>query len=403
MKLNKLMTALALAGLACSGSAMATDGMFAAGYGMTANGMGGAATAMTEDTFGGANNPASMAFVGDRIDLGGSLFSPHRQASIMNGNTVGYPSTSENSDANYFIIPEFGYNHMMNNDLALGVSVYGNGGMNTDFGPMAGGRNLYSQPGNTASGNLGVNLIQLIVAPTLAYKVTENNSIGIAPLFAYQQFTAQGFGFSNNASTESATGTGVRVGYTGKITPDLTIGAQYASKIVMGAFNGYGNGLLAASQGSLDLAENYSLGVAYQTTKALKLALDFQRINYGDVPGIGTSPSAGGFGWQDINVWKLGAEYKYNDQWTLRAGWNHTDNPIPAIAAMSNVVAPGVIEDHISLGASYFTPTGNEWTVAYIHAFQNSLTGPTNPASSAYGTTTISMYEDTLGVAYAWK
>ncbi|MDA8329557.1 MAG: outer membrane protein transport protein [Betaproteobacteria bacterium] len=398
MKLNKLMTALALAGLACSGTAMATDGMFAAGYGMTANGMGGAATAMTEDTFGGANNPASMAFVGDRIDLGGSLFSPHRQASI-NSPYPGY-SGSENSDANYFIIPEFGYNHMLNNDLALGVSVYGNGGMNSDYGTST--PQISGAMGG--SGNLGVNLIQLIVAPTLAYKVTENNSIGIAPLFAYQQFTAQGFGAPSNGSTESATGTGVRVGYTGKITPDLTIGAQYASKIIMGAFNGYGNNVLVASQGSLDLAENYSLGVAYQTTKALKLALDFQRINYADVPGIGTSPTLRGFGWQDINVWKLGAEYKYNDQWTLRAGWNHTDNPIPASAVYGNIVAPGVIEDHITFGASYFTPTGNEWTVAYIHAFQNSLTGPSpTPPNGPGGTTTISMYEDTLGVAYAWK
>jgi long-chain fatty acid transport protein len=394
MKLNKLMTALALAGLACSGAAMATDGMFSSGYGMTANGMGGAATAMTEDTFGGANNPASMAFVGDRIDLGASLFSPHRQASEAQGTPN---AVSENSDANYFIIPEFGYNHMMSNDLALGVSVYGNGGMNTDYGPGA------ISPSFGGQGNLGVNLIQLIVAPTLAYKVTENNSIGIAPLFAYQQFTAQGFpGGANNGATESATGTGVRVGYTGKITPDLTIGAQYASKIVMGAFNG-DNQLLSSSQGSLDLAENYSLGVAYQATKGLKLALDYQRINYADVPGIGSSISVHGFGWQDINVWKLGAEYKYNDQWTLRAGWNHTDNPIPAIAATSNIVAPGVIEDHISLGASYYTPTGNEWTVAYIHAFQNSLTGPTSPGNPQSGTTTISMYEDTLGVAYAWK
>jgi len=395
MKLNKLMTALALAGLACSGAAMATDGMFASGYGMTANGMGGAATAMTEDTFGGANNPASMAFVGNRIDLGGSLFSPERQATTANG--------SENSDANYFIIPEFGYNHMMSNDLALGVSVYGNGGMNTDYGPGA------ISPSFGGQGNLGVNLIQLIVAPTLAYKVNENNSIGIAPLFAYQQFTAQGFQgqtqIGNNGSTESSTGTGVRVGYTGKITPDLTIGAQYASKIAMGAFSGgYGITPLAVSQGSLDLAENYSLGVAYQTTKALKLALDFQRINYADVPGIGSSPSVHGFGWQDINVWKLGAEYKYNDQWTLRAGWNHTDNPIPASAVYGNIVAPGVIEDHITFGASYYTPTGNEWTVAYIHAFQNSLTGPSPAAPNGPGgTTTITMYEDTLGVAYAWK
>ena len=129
MKLNKMMTALALAGVAFSSAALATDGMFSPGYGMTANGMGGAATAMSEDTFGGANNPASMVFVGNRIDLGASLFSPQRQASVYGGTPA---ATTESSDANYFVIPEFGYNHMLTSNLSLGVSVYGNGGMNCD-------------------------------------------------------------------------------------------------------------------------------------------------------------------------------------------------------------------------------------------------------------------------------
>jgi len=69
MKKTQLMVALATLGLA--GSALATDGYFSHGYGMKAKGMGGAATAMSDDAFGGANNPASMAFVGNRLDLGG--------------------------------------------------------------------------------------------------------------------------------------------------------------------------------------------------------------------------------------------------------------------------------------------------------------------------------------------
>ncbi len=130
MKFNKLMAAMALAGLAMPMAALATDGMFSSGYGMTANGMGGASTAMSEDTFGGANNPASMVFVGNRIDLGASLFSPQRQASVYSGTPY---ATTESSDANYFVVPEFGYNHMMNANLSLGVSVYGNGGVDTAF------------------------------------------------------------------------------------------------------------------------------------------------------------------------------------------------------------------------------------------------------------------------------
>ncbi len=416
VKMNRLMAAMAVAGLAMPFAAHATDGMFSSGYGMTANGMGGAATAMAEDAFGGANNPASMAFVGNRLDLGASLFSPRRSASVYQGTPSAY---SESSDANYFIIPEFGYNHMVTKDVALGVSMYGNGGMNTDFAPMANGYNFFG-----GKGNLGVNLIQMIVAPTASWKINDNNSIGIAPLLAYQQFTAQGLsgfeGFSSNPThmtntgTDSSTCVGVRVGYMGKITPTLTFGAQYASKITMSKMSDYSG--LFANQGELDMPENYSVGLAWKTTKDLTLALDYQEINYSGVAAIGDSSSVPlpfgatngpGFGWQDIGVWKLGAEYKYNDNWTLRAGWNHCDNPVTASNVQLNVLAPGVIEDHITLGGSYTTASGNEWTFAYIHAFQNSLSGAGTAypggVPTPYGTDTIRMYQDTVGIEYTWK
>ena len=50
--------------------AAATNGYFAHGYGIKAKGMGGVATALAQDSFGGANNPASMVWVGTRLDLG---------------------------------------------------------------------------------------------------------------------------------------------------------------------------------------------------------------------------------------------------------------------------------------------------------------------------------------------
>src|SRR5512143_1841446 len=138
MKFTRLFAFMALAGLA--GSAYATDGYFSHGYGMKAKGMGGAATAMSDDAFGGANNPASMAFVGNRLDLGVDLFSPRREASRTGSPACAQclPNGTSDSDSKYFLIPEFGYNYMVNNDLALGVSVYGNGGMNTNYKALGG-------------------------------------------------------------------------------------------------------------------------------------------------------------------------------------------------------------------------------------------------------------------------
>ncbi|QLQ02779.1 MAG: outer membrane protein transport protein [Thiobacillus sp.] len=413
MKFTRVFAFMALAGLA--GSAYATNGYFSHGYGMKAKGMGGAATAMSDDAFGGANNPASMAFVGNRLDLGVDLFSPRREASRTG--SAGLDGSAD-SDSKYFLIPEFGYNHMYTPDLALGVTVYGNGGMNTNY---SGGQiNCGGGPANLlcGSGKLGVDLMQLIVAPTAAYKLAPNHSIGISPLIGYQRFKAEGLQAFSGMSSDSTNltnrgyddsfGYGVRIGYMGKLSPTVTIGAAYASKMKFDEFSKYKG--LFAEQGGFDIPENYNLGVAWDATPLVKLALDYQRINYASVNSIANpsnnafplgTDNGPGFGWQDINVWKLGVEYKYSQQMTLRAGYNHGDNPIQARDAMFNILAPGVVKDHMTLGFTYTLASGNELTMAYMHAFKNDVTGP--DGLGAGGTDKIQMYQNSLGIQYSWK
>ena len=428
MKFTRVFAFMALAGLA--GSAYATNGYFGHGYGMKAKGMAGASTASSDSAFGGANNPASMAFAGNRLDLGVDLFSPTREAS-RTGSTTGLNGTSE-SDSNYFLVPELGYNKMVNPNLALGVTVYGNGGMNTNYPALGGGFGNTSLLGGT--GSLGVDLMQLVIAPTAAFKIAPNHSIGVSPLLGYQRFKAEGLqGFMANSSApnnltnkgyDDAFGYGVRVGYMGKITPAVTIGAAYASKMKFEEFDLYKG--LFAEQGDFDIPENYNLGVAWQVTPAVKLALDYQRINYSGVasvsnpllPGLMASllgnNDGSGFGWDDMNVWKLGMEYKYTPKLTLRAGYSHTDSPISAsnCAAMSgdcsettfNIIAPAVIEDHVTLGFTYTLASGNEVTMAYMHGFKNDVTGPTVfGGTGVNGTEKIQMYQNSLGIQYSWK
>ena len=427
MQIKKLTAFIALATLA--GAAQATDGYFAHGYGMKAKGMGGAATAMADDTFGGANNPASMAFVGDRLDVGIDLFSPRRSASRTG---VGPLNASVDSDSDYFLIPEFGYNKMLNQNLSLGVSVYGNGGMNTNY--PGGQINCGGGPANLlcGSGKLGVNLVQLVIAPTAAYKIAPDHAIGISPLIGYQRFKAYGLqafqstppssspsNVTNNGYDDSF-GFGVRVGYQGKIAPTLTLGAAYASKMSFNEYDKYKG--LFAEQGGFDIPENYNLGVAWQASPQVLVALDYQRINYSQVASVGNPVSnlfAGnlmgtnngpGFGWDDANVWKLGAEYKYNNQWTFRAGYNRTDNPISGgdLGEVTfNILAPAVIKDHGTLGVTYTLASGGELTVAYMHAFKNSVSGtsilPAFGGGAPGGTETINMYQDSIGVAFGMK
>ena len=424
-------------------AAYATDGYFSHGYGMKASGMGGAATAVADDAFGGANNPATMVFVGDRIDAGITWFRPdrHAQREGSAGGTGALDASVDGNDTTNFLIPEFGYNHMMRPDLSLGVTVYGNGGMNTNYpggqldqGICGGGApngvkvNILCGPGN-----LGVDLSQLIIAPTLAYKVAPNQSIGVAPLFAYQRFKAYGLGafaaissdpanLTNNGY-DSSWGAGVRIGYYGQLTPTVSVGAAYSTKISMGTLDKY-KGLFAGG-GSFDIPENYSIGIAVKATPAVTIAADYQRINYSKVnsvgnpstvagcmptmpagPGVGSaclgaSSSSIGFGWQDVDVIKLGVAYQYSPKLTLRAGYNHTDNPVQTSDVTFNILAPGVVQDHLTLGFTYGLQGGSEITMAYMHAFKKSVSGPANnPYFNVGGTETLTMSEDSLGIAW---
>ena len=127
---RKLLALTPLCALFAAGSVYATNGYFSHGYGMKALGMGGASTALAQDTLGGANNPASMVWVGNRLDLGANVFMPKRD-SERSGSPITPINGYIESDKTAFLVPEFGYNSMLSSELAVGVSVYGNGGLNT--------------------------------------------------------------------------------------------------------------------------------------------------------------------------------------------------------------------------------------------------------------------------------
>lgn len=449
MRVRKIIAGLVVAGCFAPGVATATNGYFQHGYGLKAKGMAGVGTAMAADTFGGANNPASMVWVGNRIDFGLDLFSPRRAASRAGSSPfLGPIDGSADSDSHYFPVPEFGYNRMLNPNLSLGLTVYANGGMNTDYpggqipapsacgpGLPPAGFNPNPGPYNLLCGNgsLGVDLMQLVIAPTLAYKVTPNHSIGISPLLGIQRFKIEGAqafaGFStdpanvSNRGHEYAHGYGVRVGWFGKLSDSVNVGAAYSTKIYMTEFDKYRG--LFAEQGDFDMPENYNIGVAIKVSPKLTVAADYQRINYSGVNAVG-NPSAGllqcaggnmafclggssgaGFGWKDVNVFKVGFEYQYGQRWTLRAGYDHTDNPIGASDVTINILAPGVVQDHLTFGFTYKTSTSGELTFAYMHAFNKSVSGPSffNNFTGGLpaGSEQIKMYQNAVGIAYGWR
>ncbi len=417
-------TILALAvaaGLAAPMAAFATNGYFGLGYGTKQFGMGGAGVAYPQDSLAAATNPAGMAFVGNRADIGVELFNPIRDASLG-------ASSHIDSGATLFAVPNMGV-VLDQGPLAYGVSVYANGGMNSRYSTNLFANSFGPAPAHT--GTLGINLAQVIIAPTVTYKVLSNTSIGVSPLIGIQSFRAYGLGNFDNPNFSSTPGAvtnngndwsyggGVRVGMQSNLTDWLSVGATWSSKIYMSKLNKYRG--LFADGGAFDIPSNFAVGLAVKPTPKLVVAFDVQRIMYGQVPAIANpgpvttsfptfgaymgahkmgSANGVGFGWRDITVYKAGVAYQVNDRLTVRAGFDYTDSPIPNDQLLFNILAPGVIKYTGTLGLTYKPTQNQEINLAYMHAARHSQSGALFGGAMPVQ---IGMYENAFEVGYAWK
>ena len=217
-----------------------------------------------------------------------------------------------------------------------------------------------------------------------------------------------------NRGYDNAYGAGVRVGYMGHLSDAISIGASYSSKVSMGKFKKYAG--LFAGDGGFDIPSNYSVGVAFMPTDAWTFALDLGRINYSGVAAVGNpsmpvaplgAANGPGFGWADVTVVKVGAAWRMNDAWTLRAGYNHGSNPISPADVTFNILAPGVVQDHYTLGFTAATGKDSEITGALMIAPRQSVTGSSLfngvMGAGAAGNETISMRQTSLGLAWSVK
>ena len=166
-------------GLAAIGGASATEGYFVEGAG----------SANSQDAFTTANNPAGLVDVGHQISGDLSIFNPTRQYNASGTGLVAPGNVRSGRDI--FLIPALGYAVPLSGESALGVTVTGNGGMNTTY--YGNVKCALGAPGVFCGGKAGVDLNQALITVGYAQRFGQL-SLGVAPVLAVQVFSAYGLG-----------------------------------------------------------------------------------------------------------------------------------------------------------------------------------------------------------------
>ncbi len=452
---------VAATALSVSGAALATNGYFTHGVGSESKGMAGAG--IGDPTFSGpivvASNPALGVFADDSWEVGLSFFSPRRSyradaGFAGQGGAFSVGAADIDSSSNWFPIPYVAKNWELSNDRALTFVFYGRGGMNTDwddagasatFDPTGMGKTPVTLQGVFGDGEAGVDLSQAFMSVNYAGQSGENFAWGIGPVFAIQLFEAKGLGnfafFTDTcASTfdpltggctlptaltdnghDMSTGFGFAGGIWWQFSDTASLGLAYQSKLSMSEFDDYAD--LFAENGGFDIPSSAKLGLSFLATDEVRVNLDIEHAGYSDVDAVGnaminlggcptvgfggTDPSfclgganGAGFGWEDMTTYKVGIEWQRGSSDTIRFGYSYGEQPIQSADVLFNILAPGVMEQHLTFGWTHARPNGGAWNVAFMFAPEHTVTGQSLFDPGQTVELTMSQFE--LEVSFLW-
>ena len=189
----------------------------------------------------------------------------------------------------------------------------------------------------------------------------------------------------------------------------------------MSEFDSYSD--LYAEHGGFDIPSSIKAGLSILATDAVRVNLDFEQIYYGEVDSIAnpmanmatcpTLPFGGtslpnclggdmgaGFGWQDMTVYKIGMEWAADERNTWRFGYSYGEQPIQPADVLFNILAPGVMEQHFTMGWTRQRANGGAWNFSLMYAPETTVEGPN--AFDPTQTIELKMKQLEFEVSYLW-
>lgn len=386
------------------------QGILIPGAGPINRSMAGAATAAPLDAAGSLYwNPATMTGLeSSEAVIGVELLYPRTKlTSTVAANSAGpgvpavTVSGTDSSDSGVSTLPTTAIVYKPEGSrLAFGFGAFTVAGFGVNY-PANPGNPVVSPPPPTGFG-IGDVFSQLAViqmTPNVAWQINDYVSIGAGPTFATGELRldpgvfaapddADGDGFASFPSANNARwhwGMGFQAGMFVNTPAGWNFGAAIRSPQWFESFtfdSSNENGAPRTLRLDLDLPMIVSLGTAYTGWQRIVIAVDARWVDYqaadgfGDPAGLNPDGSATGLGWESVFTVATGIQYAANDRVTLRLGYFFTENPIPDSATSFNVLSSAIYEHALFLGSSVRLTSAMTISIAYLHAFENSIGSP---------------------------
>jgi long-chain fatty acid transport protein len=404
MKAASFLICLVSLALLSASSSVQGQGIIVPSAGPINSSMAGASTAAPVDFGASYWNPAVISALEDQeFMLGSALALPsiHMQSSLAADSVRGqFPPTNRfgearsDSGVSPGVATGFCFRTSEGSPLTVGLGV---------FGLIGGAVNF---PGNVATpiltpripplyfgvGPVYSNLSILAITPMASLQLTDKLAVGGGPIITSgipsfnPAFFAPGpkdqsglptFPAATNARTYW--GAGFQVGLFYNLSENWNVGFSYKSPIWQERwdFNAATPNLLARRIGiQASIPEIFSWGIAYKGLPKTLIDVDLRYIDYANTSLFGTRVIDGGLGWKSVFAVALGGQYQATENFTIRAGYLYNTNPIPAPLTLFNIQAPGIIQNTLTLGASYQVTDNVTLSMAWMHSFRNAIEGP---------------------------
>lgn len=342
--------------------ASATNGMLPYCAGTAKCGMGGAGMALATDAVSTSVNPALAARMGDNVHVSVGWMGADVHATVRGGACSGGATAGANcgrgpqeSDASNFLDGSFGINYRLSPEWGVNLAFFPVGGGATDWEhPRTG-----SVAGGLAKGGMDhtVTFRQFGLQPSMAYSPNNWSSYGVGVILSYADIKTDSLANDFSATNSGVAGhkdrmygAGFQLGGVWDVGDIWSLAANYRSPVWYNRPNSYKN----IFGGPLNSPAQAGVGVVMKVHPSTDLALDAKNVMWSDVRAIGDNPGErGGFGWKNVHVFSIGMQHRWDEDLTLRAGYNYGESPIDSEHVFANVLFPAVVEQHLTLGASY--------------------------------------------------